>query len=225
MRSRCLRLPFPRQNLFWSSFPVLFAISPHCFSQHLNANHTSPFLSAYARGIPASSQPLSPIWNASSVSLIVLSTTCGRACIEGGSRYSARAPRKEATVVSLPPFSDHCFQKTSNVVTPEPLRIRPWWDEEEQKGYFEGGKSYRREMSLWSLATEMGWLLTKCNMVFQDIWGSDMCQCGAAYFYLLENRGEESEDSIRREHNLIELSKWKVYIALLAVQILVISLI
>lgn len=69
----------------------------------------------------------------------------------------------------------------------------------------------------------MGWLLTLCNMVFQDIWGSDRCQDGAAYFYLLEKQGEESEDSIRRQHTLIKLSKWKVSIALLAMQILIIS--
>lgn len=137
----------------------------HYFSQHLNAKRTSPFLSTYAWGISASSQPLGPIWNASAVSLIVLSITCGWACIQGGSRYS-ESTQKGSHVVSLPLFSDHCFQKTSNVVTPEPLRIRTWWDEEEQEDYFKGWKSVQERNGLWSLATEMGWLLTKCNMVF-----------------------------------------------------------
>lgn len=53
-----------------SHFCLICHISLY-FSQHLNANHTSPFLSEYAWGVSDSSQPLSPIWNASSVSLIV----------------------------------------------------------------------------------------------------------------------------------------------------------
>lgn len=136
-----IQLPLPA---FLES--ILNLLCPIChislyFSQHLNANHTSPFLSEYAWGLSAFSQPLSPIWKAFLVSLTVLFITCSWACIQRGSTYSRRAPSEAAMVVSLPSFSDYYFQKTSNVVTPEPLRIRMWWDEEEQEDYFEGWKS------------------------------------------------------------------------------------
>lgn len=101
IRPKCFLLPFQSLwNLFWISFPILFAVSPPVyFSLHLNASHSSLFLPRYIWGISASFQPFDHVWNTRSPTNSVFSSllTRGWACTQGGRTYSRRTPRRAAT--------------------------------------------------------------------------------------------------------------------------------